>query len=185
MEKTYQPYLRTFYRDTVVPALRESRGYKNIHEVPKVEKVVINSGIGVATDKSAYDDTVRDLGLISGQKAVLTKARKSISNFKLREGVPIGAKVTLRGDRMYDFLFRFLSVALPGIRDFRGVPTKLDGQGNYTIGISDDTIFPEISVDGHKHQTGMDITIVTTATTDDDGRELLQLLGMPFRKRNP
>lgn len=171
------------YIEQVLPALRESGGYKNLHQVPAIEKVVINSGMNAALDKSAVTDTVRDIGLIAGQKPVLTKARKSIANFKLREGMPVGVKVTLRGTQMYDFLYRLLSVALPSIRDFRGVPTRLDGNGNYNLGIGDHTIFPEISIESTKRVVGMDITIVTTAATDKEGAELLKLMGMPFRKQ--
>lgn len=177
------PYLKEFYKNTVVAELTKSRGYSNVHEVPSVLKVVINSGIDASAEKSAIQDIVNDIALISGQKPVQTLARKSISNFKLREGMPVGVKVTLRGSRMYDFLYRLIAVALPTIRDFRGIPSRLDGNGNYTLGITDHTIFPEISIDGSRRGTlGMDITIVTTAKTDDEGRELLSLLGMPFRK---
>lgn len=176
------PVLKEHYRTTIIPELMKARGYKNIHEVPFVEKVVLNSGINASADKSVVEDTARDLGLIAGQKAVNTKARVSISNFKLRQGMPVGAKVTLRGARMYEFLYRFINLALPNIRDFRGVPTKLDGRGNYALGIDDHTIFPEIQTDGQKRTMGLDVCITTTATTDEEGRELLRLMGMPFRK---
>jgi large subunit ribosomal protein L5 len=171
------------YIQKVVPALTESGGYTNVHEVPAIEKVIINSGINSSLDKAGVADTVRDIGLIAGQKPVVTKARKSIANFKLREGMPVGTKVTLRGNQMYDFLYRLLSVALPSIRDFRGVPSRFDGNGNYTLGIGDHTIFPEISIESAKRTVGMDITIVTTAKTDREGAELLKLMGMPFRKQ--
>lgn len=160
----------------------KEKGYKNALEVPRLTKVVINTGVSASLDKSAVEEAAKDLGSIAGQKAVITRAKKSISNFKLREGMPIGAKVTLRGARMWDFVYRCLNIALPNIRDFRGVPNKLDGGGNFTLGISDHTIFPEISTDGSKRTVGMDITFVTSATTDDDGHDLLARLGMPFRK---
>lgn len=178
-----QPVFKKHYIEQVVPALTKSRGYKNVHEVPAIEKVVINSGMSATLDKTAVSDTVRDLGLIAGQKPVVTKARKSIANFKLREGMPVGVKVTLRGAQMYDFLYRLIAVSLPAIRDFRGVPSRFDGNGNYTLGINDHTIFPEISIESAKRAVGMDITIVTTAATDEEGKELLSLMGMPFRKQ--
>jgi len=177
------PTLKQFYNDQVLPELMKNRGYKNRLEVPRIEKIVINSGFQTTIEKAQIEETVREIGLVTGQKAVITKARKSISNFKLREGMPIGVKVTLRGNRMYDFLVRLIAVALPGIRDFRGVNDKFDGNGNYTLGIADHTIFPEIHHDGSKRVIGMDICIVTTAKTDDEGRELLSLMGMPFRKK--
>lgn len=178
-------YLRQHYNETVVPKLKESRGYSNIHEVPQIQKVVINTGFSSTAEKGTIEDIVRDIGSISGQKPVVTKARKSISNFKLREGMPIGVMVTLRGRQMYEFLYRLIAVALPGIRDFRGVKDKLDGNGNYTLGISDHTIFPEVHGDASRHNLGMDICITTSATTDDEARELLSLMGVPFRKRTP
>ncbi len=178
----YEPILKTYYRDTIVPALIKDRGFKNRHQVPAIEKVVINSGMNATIDKAAMNDTVQDIANIAGQRPVLTKARQSISNFKLRQGMPIGVKVTLRGAAMYDFLYRLISIALPAIRDFRGVSNKLDGNGNYTIGIGDHTIFPEISVDNVKRVVGMDITIVTTTADDDTARELLSHFGMPFRR---
>jgi len=177
-----QPELKKFYHETVVPELQKSLGYKNIMEVPKVEKIVLNSGVGSENDKSVMDEVVKEMSAISGQKAVVTKARKSISNFKLREGMPVGVKVTLRGNQMWEFLYRLIKVSLPLIRDFRGIGKRMDGRGNYTLGINDNTIFPEINVDGHKRQTGLDICIVTTAQNDQEGLELLTLLGMPFRK---
>ena len=177
------PYLKTYYREEVVPALTKSQGYRNIHQVPALEKVVLNTGVSASAEKSVLTEAQKDLGLISGQKAIVTLARTSISNFKLRQGMPIGAKITMRGDRMYEFFYRLVSIALPTIRDFRGVSPRLDGQGNFNIGISDVTIFPEISIEGHKTPMGLDVTIVTTANTDEDGRELLRLLGMPFRRQ--
>ena len=176
------PSLKTHYIEQVVPALTKSRGYKNLHNVPQIAKIVLNSGIDTNADKNQISDIQRDLGLIAGQKPVLTKAKKAISNFKLRQGQTVGCCVTLRGKAMWEFLYRTLAVALPTIRDFRGVSTRLDGNGNYNLGISDFTIFPEITVENVKTNMGLDITIVTTAKTDDEGRELLQLLGMPFRR---
>lgn len=176
------PILKKVYLEKIVPELMKSQGYKNTHQVPGIDKIVINSGIGTKHDKSFLEDAVRDIGRITGQKPVVTKARLSVSNFKLREGMPIGAKVTLRGDNMWQFLFRFINLALPAIRDFRGVANKLDGQGNYTIGVTDHTIFPEISTDSKNINLGMDITIVTSAQSDEEGRELLKLVGVPFRK---
>lgn len=160
----------------------KEKGYKNALQAPRLTKVVMNTGVSASLDKAAVEDAARDLGLIAGQKAVITRARKSISNFKLREGMPIGAKVTLRGARMWEFVYRCLNIALPNIRDFRGVSAKLDGSGNYTLGISDHTIFPEISTDGSRRNMGMDITFVTSATNDEEGYSLLSHLGMPFRK---
>jgi len=178
-----QPYLQKFYQDTVVAALKEELGLENVHQVPKVTKVVLNSAFDANADKSQIDETVKDLTAIAGQKVVTTKASKSVSNFKLREGMTIGAKVTLRGHAMWDFLYRLIAVSLPGIRDFRGVKDKLDGSGNYSLGITDHTIFPETQGDGNKRQMGLDICIVTTAESDEHGRALLKHLGMPFRKR--
>lgn len=177
-------YLQKFYLETVVPALKESQGYSNIHEVPRIEKIVINTGFDSSTDKGQIDEIVKDISKIAGQKAVVTKAKKSVSNFKLREGMPVGAMVTLRGRQMYEFLFRMVAVALPGIRDFRGVKDKFDGSGNYTLGITDHSIFPEAQGDGSKASIGMDVCISTTAKTDQEGRELLALMGIPFRKRS-
>jgi large subunit ribosomal protein L5 len=184
MSKKLAP-LQKHYVETVVPALIASRGYKNRHQVPKLEKIVLNTGIGAEADKNQIADTARDLGLIAGQKPVLNRSKKAIANFKLKQNQVVGAHVTLRGERMWHFLMRLLAVALPTIRDFRGVPNKLDGQGNYTIGITDFTIFPEIVVESNKRQMGLDITLVTTAETDDEARELLRLLGMPFRRTEP
>lgn len=179
------PRLKEKYEKEVVPALQEAFGYKNIMEVPKLEKVVINMGVGAATqDSRAIDAAVRDLSLISGQKPVITRAKKSISNFKVRQGMPIGCKVTLRGNRMYEFLDKLINVALPRIRDFRGVsPRSFDGRGNYTLGIREQLIFPEISYDDVERVQGMNIVIGTTAETDEEGLALLQGLGMPFRQQ--
>lgn len=177
------PVLQKFYRESVVPEMRKLHGYKNIHEVPRIEKIVINSAFSATLEKGPIAETQKDISTIAGQHAVITKARKSVSNFKLREGMPVGTMATLRGAAMYDFLYRLLGVALPGIRDFRGVHDKFDGNGNYTFGITDHSIFPEVHSDGSKRTVGMDISIVTTAATDEEGRDLLRLFGMPFRKR--
>jgi large subunit ribosomal protein L5 len=179
---SYVPSLKKTYLEQVVPALVKSRGYKNAHEVPKVVKISINTGIDAEADKNQIADIQRDIAQIAGQKPVLAKSRKAIANFKLKQGQVVGCHVTLRGAAMWEFLYRLIAVALPTIRDFRGVQTKLDGQGNYNLGITDHSIFPEISVENIKKHIGVDITIVTTATSDEDGRELLKLLGMPFRR---
>lgn len=179
---SYTPVLKKLYTEQVVPALVKSRGYKNKHQIPKITKIVLNTGIDADADKNQIADAARDIGLIAGQKPVLTKTRKAISNFKLKQGQVVGAFVTLRGNAMWEFLYRLLAVALPTIRDFRGVSPKFDGQGNYNLGITDFTIFPEITVENVKKQMGLDISIVTSAETDEEGRELLKLLGMPFRR---
>src|SRR5690606_19289181 len=179
---SYVPTLKKLYVEQVVPELVKSRGYKNKHEVPKLVKISLNTGIDSEADKNQIADIQRDIGAIAGQKPVLSKSRKAIANFKLRQGQVVGCHVTLRGNSMWEFLYRLLAVALPTIRDFRGVPTKLDGQGNYNLGITDHSIFPEITVENVKKHIGLDLTIVTTAKTDDEGRELLRLLGMPFRR---
>ncbi len=176
------PQLKKHYLEVVVPALKQSRGYTNPHQVPSILKVVLNTGINSGADKTVIAESQRDLSAIGGQKAVLTKARKDIANFKLRSGQTVGATVTLRGDNMWHFLTRLLVVALPAIRDFRGVPTKFDGNGNYNLGVSDYSIFPEISLENTKRIMGLDISVVTSAGTDDEGRELLKLLGFPFRR---
>lgn len=176
-------YLHQYYLDQVVPELMKIQGYHNRHQVPQVQKVVINTGFGANTEKGQIEDIVKDLSQIAGQRAVVTKARKSVSNFKLREGMPVGAMVTLRGRQMYEFLYRLIAVALPGIRDFRGVNDRLDGNGNYTLGITDHSIFPETHGDSGKLSIGMDICITTSAETDEEGHLLLELLGVPFRKR--
>jgi large subunit ribosomal protein L5 len=172
------------YQVEVVPALMKSLELSNIMEVPRVEKVVVNIGLGEAMDNAkALDAAVGDLNLIAGQKPVITKARKSIANFKLREGRAIGAKVTLRGDRMWSFLDRLLNIALPRVRDFRGVSAdSFDGRGNYTLGLREQLVFPEIEYDKIDKLRGLEVTIVTTARSDDQGRELLRMLGMPFKK---
>jgi len=160
----------------------EKFGYKNPHEVPAIKKIVLNSGFSATADKNHVQYVNDEIAKISGQRPVTTKAKLSISNFKLREGQPIGCKVTLRGAAMYDFLIRLINIALPCIRDFRGVPTRFDGQGNYTLGLNDHTIFPEVSAEGTNATIGMDVCINTSALSDEEGRELLKLFGMPFRK---
>ena len=177
------PRMRDMYKKEVVPKMREKFGYKNIMEVPKVVKVIVNMGLGDAIENiKVIEIAAQELGVITGQKAVVTKARKSIANFKLREGVPIGTMVTLRRDRMYHFLDKLMAIALPRVRDFRGVsPKGFDGRGNYTLGIKEQIIFPEINYDKIDKIRGLNVTIVTTAKTDKEGLELLKLLGMPFR----
>jgi large subunit ribosomal protein L5 len=178
----YSPRLRARYRQELVPALKDQLGLPNAMQVPRLEKVVVNMGVGEAVkDGRLLDAALEDLATITGQKAVVTKARKSIAGFKLREGMAIGAKVTLRGAYMWEFVDRLVSLALPRIRDFRGLsPAAFDGHGNYTLGVTEQLIFPEIDYDKVVKVTGMDITIVTTATTDDEGRALLAALGFPF-----
>ena len=173
------------YKDRVVPALRERHKYKNVHQIPRVEKVVVNTSVGSQADlKQAMEEAKTELALITGQQPAETRAKKSIANFKLRKDQIIGAKVTLRGDRMYEFLERLIKAALPRIRDFRGVsPRAFDGHGNYTLGVPDQTIFPEIEMDKIKRNIGFDVTIVTTARTDEEAKSLLSELGMPFADR--
>ncbi len=180
---TVTPILKARYHDEIVPQLVEEFGYKNVLEAPGVSKVVVNIGLGEALDNpKALDAAVADLRLITGQQPIITHARKSIANFKLREGRAIGVKVTLRGERMWALLDRFMNIALPRVRDFRGVsPDNFDGRGNYTIGLREQLIFPEIQYDKIDKVRGMEMTIVTTAQTDEEGRRLLKLLGMPFR----
>jgi large subunit ribosomal protein L5 len=173
------------YKERVIPALQKQHGYKNIHQVPKVDKVVINTSVGSQSDvKQALDDAKMELALITGQQAAETRSKKSISNFKLRKDQAIGAKVTLRGERMYEFLERLIKAALPRIRDFRGVPPRgFDGHGNYTLGVSDQSIFPEVELDKIKRNIGFDVTIVTTARTNAEAKSLLSEMGMPFSDR--
>jgi len=175
--------MQDMYKNEVVPKLKEKFGYSNIMEVPRLVKATVNMGLGDAIENiKVIEIAAQELGVITGQKAVVTKARKSIANFKLREGVPIGAMVTLRRSHMYYFLDKLLTIALPRVRDFRGVsPKGFDGRGNYTLGIKEQIIFPEINYDKIDKIRGMNITIVTTAKTDEEGMELLRLLGMPFR----
>ncbi|MGX7681091.1 50S ribosomal protein L5 [Jatrophihabitans sp. DSM 45814] len=178
------PRLKERYRSEIVPALQDEFSYSNPMQVPGVVKIVVNMGVGqAAKDAKLMDGAVRDLTLITGQKPLVQKARVSIAQFKLREGMPIGAKVTLRGDRMWEFLDRLLSLALPRIRDFRGLsPKQFDGNGNYTFGLTEQSMFHEIDPDSIDRQRGMDITVVTTAKTDDEGRALLRQLGFPFKE---
>jgi large subunit ribosomal protein L5 len=173
------------YKDRVVPKLRERHKYKNVHQIPRVEKVVINTSVGSQPDiKQAMDEAKAELALITGQTPAETRSKKSIANFKLRKNQIIGAKVTLRGDRMYEFLERLIKAALPRIRDFRGVPARsFDGHGNYTLGVPDQTIFPEVEMDKIKRNIGFDVTIVTSARTDEEAKSLLSEMGMPFADR--
>ena len=179
---SYVPTLKKLYIEQVVPELQKSRGYKNKHQVPRLVKINLNTGIDAEADKNQIADIARDIGLIAGQKPILNKTKRAIANFKLKPNQTTGCSVTLRGNNMWEFFYRLLAVALPTIRDFRGVGSKLDGQGNYSLGITDFTIFPEITVENVKKTMGLDITIVTTAETDDEARELLKLFGMPFRR---
>jgi large subunit ribosomal protein L5 len=178
------PRLKQRYRDEVVSELREQFGFSNVMQVPTLTKIVVNMGVGeAARDSKLIEGAIRDLGAITGQKPQVTKARKSIAQFKLREGMPIGAHVTLRGDRMWEFLDRLLATALPRIRDFRGLSAvQFDGRGNYTFGLNEQSMFHEIDQDKIDRVRGMDITVVTTAKTDDEGRALLRLLGFPFKE---
>ena len=179
-----QPRLKTRYREEIVPALRDEFGFANVMQVPGLTKIVVNMGVGeAARDSKLIEGAIKDLASITGQKPQVTKARKSIAQFKLREGMPIGAHVTLRNDRMWEFLDRLLSVALPRIRDFRGLsPRQFDGKGNYTFGLNEQSMFHEIDQDAIDRVRGMDITVVTTASTDDEGRALLKHLGFPFKE---
>ena len=176
--------LKTLYNDEIVDAMIKKFGYKNIMEVPKLDKIVVNMGVGEAKENAKLlESAAKDLEIITGQKPVLTKAKKSVANFKIREGLAIGCKVTLRGERMYEFMDRLVNLALPRVRDFRGVnPNAFDGRGNYALGIKEQLIFPEIEYDKVDKIRGMDIVFVTTAKTDEEARELLRLFGMPFAK---
>ncbi|SNZ17883.1 LSU ribosomal protein L5P [Terribacillus aidingensis] len=176
--------LKQRYQSEISPSLLEKFSYKSVMEVPKIEKIVINMGVGDAVQNSkALDSAVEELALLAGQQPIITKAKKSIAGFRLREGMPIGAKVTLRGERMYEFLQKLVAVSLPRVRDFRGISNKaFDGRGNYTLGVKEQLIFPEINYDKVSKVRGMDIVIVTTANTDEEARELLTQLGMPFQK---
>lgn len=180
------PRLKKIYKEEIVPALMEKFQYKSVMQVPKLMKISVNKGIGAAVaDKKLVDVGVEELSTITGQKAVATKAKTSISNFKLREGMPIGARVTLRGDKMYEFLDRLMSIALPRVRDFRGIrDSGFDGRGNYTLGVKEQIIFPEISIDKVSKISGMDITFVTSAGSDEESYELLKAFGMPFASKN-
>ena len=180
------PRLKDKYVKEIVPALKQRFAYKSIMQVPKIEKICVNKGMGIAvTDKKLIDVALEEITTITGQKSVSTKSKKAISNFKLRENMPIGVRVTLRGDKMYEFLDRLMNIALPRVRDFRGVSGKgFDGRGNYTLGVKEQIIFPEISIDKVNKISGMDITFVTTAKTDEESFELLKAFGMPFANKN-
>lgn len=167
--------------ESIKPALMEKRKYENVHQVPRIEKIVLNMGVSASLEKGAVDDAAKDLSLITGRKPVIAKSRKNIANFKLREGQPIGCHVTLRREAMYEFFDRLVAAALPRIRDFRGLSTRsFDGRGNYSLGVTDQTIFPEVDLDKVKRQQGMDITIVTSAKTNEEALDLLKMMGMPF-----
>lgn len=182
MADNYTPRMKKLYDDRIAKAMTEKFGYKNVMEVPRIEKIVLNMGVGEATqDKKRVDQAASEMELIAGQKPVITKAKKSIAQFKLREGMPIGCKVTLRRERMYEFLDRLVTIAMPRIRDFRGLNAKsFDGRGNYAMGLKEQLIFPEISYDKVDKIRGMDIIVTTTAKADDEARELLRLFGFPF-----
>ncbi len=184
MAKDYTPRLQGIYNETIVKAMTEKFGYKNPMQVPRLDKIVINMGVGEATqDKKKVDIAAAEMELIAGQKPVVNRAKKSIAQFKLREGMPIGCKVTLRRDRMFEFLDRLITIALPRVRDFRGLnPKSFDGRGNYAMGLKEQLVFPEISYDKIEKIRGMDIIVTTTAKTDDEARELLALFGFPFPK---
>ena len=181
---TYIPRLKQEYKDRVISALKEEFGYKNVMQVPKLEKIVISRGVGAAvSDKKLIDYAVDELSKITGQKAIATISKKDVASFKLRKGMPIGAKVTLRGERMYEFLDRLITAALPRVRDFQGInATGFDGRGNYSMGITEQIIFPEINIDRVKKIEGLNITFVTSAETDKEAKSLLQELGLPFKK---
>lgn len=182
---SYTPRLKTQYKEEIVASLKEKFGYTSVMQVPKLEKICLNQGVGAAvTDKRLVDDAVNEMTLITGQKANTTFSKKDISNFKLRKGMPIGARVTLRGDNMYEFLDRLVAVALPRTRDFRGIEVKgFDGSGNYTLGVKEQIIFPEIDIDKIKNVSGMDITFVTSASTNEEANALLTEFGLPFKKK--
>ena len=173
--------LYTKYLNEVVPALKEKRGYQNVHQIPRIEKIVVNMGVSASLEKAAIEDAAKDLAQITGRKPVISKSRHSVANFKLRENQPIGCRVTLRRDAMYEFFDRLVATALPRIRDFRGLsPRKFDGRGNYSFGVAEQTIFPEIEMEKIKRNQGMDVTIVTSAPTDAEAQELLKMMGFPF-----
>ncbi|MBR3327420.1 MAG: 50S ribosomal protein L5 [Atopobiaceae bacterium] len=183
-EEKYVPRLKQMYFETVRDQLQKQFGYKNVNQIPKIEKIVVNMGVGeAATDSKAIDGAVADLRTITGQQPIVTHARKSIATFKLRAGMPIGAKVTLRGDRMWEFFDRLISIAIPRIRDFRGISSKsFDGRGNFSMGVTEQLIFPEIDYDKIDRTRGMDITIVTTAPTNEEGKALLDAFHFPFKQ---
>jgi large subunit ribosomal protein L5 len=176
--------LKSLYQETIVPKLKEQFGYTNIHQVPKLVKITVNRGLGEASQNAkALESSVNELAIITGQKPVVTRAKKAIAGFKIRKGMPVGIMVTLRGERMYSFLNRLINLSLPRIRDFRGIsPKSFDGRGNYTLGIREQLIFPEVDYDSIDQIRGMDISIITTANTDEEGRALLKEMGMPFRE---
>jgi len=179
-----KPRLYEKYMNQVRPALQAKRQYRNVHQIPRLEKIVVNMGVSASLEKGAIDDAAKDLALITGRKPVISKSRHSIANFKLREGQPIGCRVTLRREVMYEFFDRLVAVTLPRIRDFRGIsPRSFDGRGNYSLGIADQTVFPEIELDKIKRQQGMDITIVTSARRDEEALDLLKMMGMPFAEK--
>jgi len=180
---SYEPRLKTKYREEISASLKERFQYSSSMQVPRLQKIILSQGVGKATtDKKLIDNAITEMSVIAGQQAVPTYSKKDISNFKLRKGMPVGARVTLRGDRMYEFLDRLTSVALPRTRDFRGINKKLDGRGNYTLGIKEQIIFPEIDIDKVPNITGMDIIFVTSANTDEEGFALLEAFGLPFKK---
>ncbi len=183
---TYVPRLKSKYKEEIVSTLKDKFQYKSVMEVPKLQKIAINQGVGAAvTDKKIIDNAINEMSIITGQKAVPTKSKKDISNFKLRKGMPIGARVTLRENKMYEFLDRLMAVALPRIRDFKGISDKgFDGRGNYTLGVTEQIIFPEINIDQINKIMGMDITFVTSANTDAEALELLKQFGLPFKNQN-
>ena len=180
----YKPRMKAIYDDRIIKAMVDKFGYKNVMEIPRIEKIVLNMGVGEATqDKKRVEQAASEMELIAGQKPVITKAKKSIAQFKLREGMPIGVKVTLRRERMYEFLDRFITIALPRVRDFRGLnPKSFDGRGNYACGLKEQLVFPEINYDRIDKVRGMDVIVTTSAKTDDEARELLRLFGFPFPK---
>lgn len=181
-----KPRLLTKYEEVVRPALLEKHKFTNVHMVPRIEKIVVNMGVNSSQEKSAVDDAAHDLQAITGRKPVITRAKKAVANFKLREGQPVGCYVTLRRSAMYEFLDRLVAAALPRIRDFRGIsPRKFDGRGNYSVGLEDQTIFPELELDKIKRTQGMDITIVTSARNDAEALDLLKLMGVPFSGQTP
>ena len=185
LPKGYVPDLKKVYKEEIVPALMKQFSYTTVMQVPRLVKITLNEGVGDATqDKKLVEEAAEELSIIAGQKAVITNSRKDISNFKLRKGMPIGAKVTLRDVRMYEFLERLMRVALPRIRDFNGIAEKMDGQGNYTLGIKEQIIFPEIEIDKNPRIHGIEITFVTTAKTDEEAHALLKAFGLPFKKHN-
>lgn len=184
--QSYEPRFKTQYKSTIVKAMQEKFEYKNLMEIPRLDKIVLNMGVGeAAQDKKKLEKAVQEMGLIAGQKPVVARAKKSIAGFKLREGMPIGCKVTLRKDRMFEFLDRLITIALPRVRDFRGVsPKSFDGRGNYAMGLKEQIVFPEISYDNIDKVRGMDVIICTTANTDDEARELLRNFNMPFQDQS-